>query len=208
MIINEPDMFWLEEQLDIYESGNVNKNIGNLLSFLRHYYLLIIEYNKDGDVLANTVAEIITKAIDDNDLVFLNYVLDNELIDDLTTTKIGVYNSNTNSYIKYVTILDYAILKDKCEVAKMFFDLLDNREKTKFISSLKKNGKYKSKCVISMLKPYLKNIEPGAAETVMGEYNKLPKNVRNYVLGPMLVKKTIRRRGGKRKTRKAPKTRK
>ena len=207
MKINRPDMFWLEEQLDIYESGNVNENIGNLLSFLRQYYLSYIEYNNNGNSLADNVAMIITKAINDNDLVFLEYVLDNELVDDYTTTKIGIYNNNTNTYSKYVTILDYAILKNKCDVAKMFFDLLDNREKTKFISSLKKDGKYKSKCVTSMLRPYLKNIQPAVAEKVMGEYKKLPNNVRKYILGPMLLNKTTRKRGGKRKTRKAYKSR-
>ena len=206
MKINRPDMFWLEEQLDIYESGNVNENIGNLLSFLRQYYLSYIEYNNNGNSLADNVAMIITKAINDTDLVFLEYVLNNELVDDYTTTKIGIYNNNTNTYSKYVTILDYAILKNKCDVAKMFFDLLDNREKTKFISSLKKDGKYKSKCVTSMLRPYLKNIEPAVALKTMRE-SRLPKNIINYVLSKMIGINTTRRRGGKRKTRKTYKSR-
>lgn len=106
--------------------------------------------------------------------------------------------------------MDYAFEANKCKVAKLIFDNLDEVEKNKFIESLNINeyNKYEflrnHLCFTKIVRPYYKNIN-SAAKLMALKKSRLPNNVLNYVIGPMMgLKKTKgrKRTNGGRKTRK------
>ena len=80
-------------------------------------------------------------------------------------------------------------------------------EKQKFISSVKnynnndnndkKNFIKSNPCFLKIIKPYLKNIKPAAALMLLRK-SKIPNNVIDYILAPMInIKLTKRKHGGK-----------
>ncbi len=242
MLLEYKNIDWINTQKKQYKS---NKYIKEYLELIKDYSddlenvlnnnQRLINLNSHNDLidLNRDIDRIIQYAIDNDNIDFFNFLIDNELIKDIYTTEIEISfsipgNNYGTSIEDKLKIIDYAVQKGSCKVAKLLFDKLNDNEKKEIIKSMKmyfsENEVNNSaslnnieniseflrfnRCFIKLVRPYLNNIKPAAALMLMKK-TKLPNNIIKYILAPQLsikytkAKPKIKYNGGKKyKTRK------